>query len=292
MTFPGFSPRQASTGIGLQKAHYKDFLKERQPVAWLEIQAEDFLNFETEEFQFLERIREDYPMSLHVTNLSLGSSDGIDEEHIKRVKALIDRLNPFLISSHLSWGRIDGYYLNGLFPIPYTQETLELLVSTVNRVQEIFESPLLIENPPTYLQYKISNMEEVDFLGTLVHRTGSGILLNINNVYVSCHNHGWDVEAYLKGVPKGKVKEIHISGHRIQGPFLVSDHESDISNEVWNIYQKAIHLFGPVPTLIKRKTTVPDLKFLLAEAQKAQNILNQIRTPSNTTRKERHVRFG
>lgn len=292
MTFVGFSPRQASAGIGLRHAHYSEFLREKQPVAWLEVHAENFLNFNTPAFQILERLREDYPVSLHAVNLSLGSSDGIDDDHVKRVKALIDRINPFLVSDHLSWGRIDGYYLNDLLPVPYTQEALTLFESTITRIQDIFDRPLLIENPSSYFQYRVSDMEEVDFLTTLVHRTGSGILLDVNNIYVSCCNHGWDADAYLKAIPPAKVKEIHLAGHSLQGAVRIDDHGSHVCKDVWNLYQKSVGLFGPVPTLIEWDTDVPDLETLRAEAAKAQDILDSVRVPSNTKRKGYHVRFG
>jgi uncharacterized protein (UPF0276 family) len=292
MLFTGFSPGQASVGIGLRHAHYEQFLNEKQPVSWLEVHAENFLNFDTPAYHMLERIREDYPISLHAVNLSLGSSDGIDEDHVKRVKALIDRINPFLVSDHLSWGRIDGYYLNDLLPVPYTQEALTLFASTISRIQDIFERSLLIENPSSYLQYHTSEIEEADFLATLVNRTGSGILLDVNNIYVSCCNHGWNSDTYLKAIPAGKIKEIHLSGHALQGSILIDDHGSSVCDEVWNLYKKAVSSYGPIPTLIEWDTNVPDLSVLMAEASKAQTIMDGIRVPSNTVRKERHVSFG
>lgn len=292
MIFNGFSPRLASTGIGLRRVHYSEFLNEKQPIAWLEVHAENFLNFDTPAYKILEHIRESYPISLHGVNLSLGSSDGVDEHHIKRIKALIDRINPFLVSDHLSWGRIDGYYLNDLLPIPYTQEALTLFSSTLSRVQDIFERPILIENPSSYFQYHTSEMEEAEFLATLVHRTGAGILLDINNIYVSCCNHGWNAETYLKAIPASKVKEIHLSGHVLQGSIRIDDHGSHVCPEVWDLYKKAIMLFGPVPTLIEWDTNIPNLETLISEANQAQIILDSVRIPSNSTRKARHVRFG
>lgn len=292
MSFTGLSPRQASAGVGLRRPHYSEFLNEKQPIAWLEIHAENFLNFETPAYKILERLRQDYPISFHAVNLSIGSSDGIDEDHVKRVKALIERINPFLVSDHLSWGRIDGYYLNDLLPIPYTQEALTLFTSNLSRIQDILERPLLIENPSSYLQFQVSEMTEAEFLGALVHRTGAGVLLDINNIYVSCCNHGWDAQQYLKAIPAGKVKEMHLSGHTIRGPLRIDDHGSQVCPEVWDLYQKGINRFGPVPTLIEWDNNVPNLTTLLNEASKAQTILDSVRVPSNTTRKERHVRFG
>lgn len=292
MLFHGLSPHQASVGIGLRQPHYEQFLKEKQPVPWLEIHAENFLNFETPAFRMLERIRADYPISLHAVNLSLGSSDGIDEAHVHKVKALIDRINPFMVSDHLSWGRIDGYYLNDLLPVPYTQEALNVLASNISQIQDIFEQPLLIENPSSYLQYQISEIEEAEFLTHLVNQTGSSILLDINNAYVSCCNHQWSMDAYLKAIPAAKVKEIHLGGHALQGDLRIDDHGSPISNEVWNLYQKAVTTFGPTPTLIEWDTNVPTLDVLTAEAFKAQSIMDSFRVPSNTIHKELHVSFG
>jgi hypothetical protein len=223
----------------------------------------------------------------------LGSSDGIDEDHVKRIKAFIDRINPFFVSDHLSWGRIDGYYLNDLLPVPYTQETLSLFASTISRIQDIFGRRLLIENPSSYLQYVVSDIEEADFLTTLAHRTGADILLDINNIYVSCCNHGWNAEAYLKAIPAAKVKEIHLAGHALQGSIRIDDHASPVCNEVWGLYEKAIGLFGPIPTLIEWDANIPELEILMEEAAKAQTILDSVRIPSNTIKEERrHVRFG
>lgn len=292
MIFNGFSPRQASVGIGLRRAHYSDFLKEKQPIAWLEVHAENYLNFDTPAYKILERIRQDYPISLHAVNLSVGSADGIDEDHVKRVKSLIDRINPFLVSDHLSWGRIDGYYLNDLLPLPYSSEVLSLVASNLSRVQDLLDCSLLIENPSTYLQYEHTQMEESDFLATLVHRTGSSILLDVNNLFVSCSNHGWNAEAYIKAIPAAKVKEIHLSGHAIQDGIRIDDHGSHVSSDVWELYKKAIICYGSVPTLVEWDCNVPNLKTLLKETEQARNILDSTRVPSNSTRKERHVRFG
>jgi uncharacterized protein len=292
MIFTGFSPRQASVGIGLRSAHYAEFMKQKQPIAWLEVHAENFLNFNTPAYKVLERIRQDYPISLHAVNLSLGSSDGFDDEHVKRVKELIDRINPFLVSDHLSWGRIDGYYLNDLLPVPYTAESLRIVASNISRIQDILDCSLLIENPSSYLQYVHSDMEEADFLSTLVHRTGSGILLDVNNLFVSCSNHGWNPESYLKTISAAKIKEMHLSGHAVQGAIKIDDHGSKVCQDVWELYNKAVRTFGSVPTLVEWDSNIPSLSILLSEAEKAQTILDSVRTPSNSTRKERHVRFG
>jgi hypothetical protein len=279
-----------SAGIGLRHAHYEHFLKAKQPVAWLEVHAENFLNFHTPAFRILERIRKDYPISLHAVNLSLGSSDGIDEDHVTRVKALIDRLDPILISDHLSWGRIDGYYLNDLLPIPYTQESLEVFASAIHQVQDIFQRPILVENPSSYLQFHASDIEEAQFLATLTHQTGSGILLDINNIYVSCCNHKWDINAYLKAIPANKVKEMHLAGHALCGTIRIDDHGSQVCEAVWDLYQKAISQFGPTPTLIEWDTNLPDLETLITEANQAQIILDQ--AIEDEFRRTRHVRFG
>lgn len=287
-----YSPRQVSAGVGLRCPHYKDFINKKGLVPWVEVHSENFLNFETPAFKMLERIRQDYPLSLHGVNLSLGSHDGIDENHVDRVKALIDRLNPFLVSDHLSWGRVDGYYFNDLLPIPYTPEALNIFVSNVSCVQDRLGRPLLIENPSSYFQYHSSEIEEADFLSKLSQESGADILLDINNIYVSCCNHGWDTQRYLEAIPRGKVKEIHLAGHIRQGSLRIDDHGSTVCSEVWDLYRKSIALFGPVQTLIEWDTNVPSLDILLSEASKAQDILDSVRVPSNIPRKERHVQFG
>lgn len=292
MKFNNYSPRLASAGIGLRQIHFDDFLKAKQPVPWLEIHAENFLNFHTPAFKILERIREDYPLSIHAVNLSLGSSDGIDEDHVKQVKALIDRLEPFFVSDHLSWGRIDGYYMNDLLPIPYTVEALALLTSNLSRVQEILGRVILIENPSSYLQYEVSEIDESEFLATLVQRTGSGIVLDVNNLFVSCSNHNWNMDSYLKTIPAAKVKEIHLGGHSLSGTLRIDDHSTSVCPDVWDLYKRVIGLYGPLPTLIEWDVNIPDLNDLLNESKQAQQILNSIRIPSNVPRKERHVRFG
>jgi uncharacterized protein (UPF0276 family) len=290
MPYHGFQKSTPSAGIGLRHIHYDHFLKTKQPVAWLEVHAENFLNFQTPAFHILERIRKDYPISLHAVNLSLGSSDGIDEDHVKRVKALIDRLDPVFISDHLSWGRIDGYYLNDLLPVPYTKESLEVLASAIHRVQDIFQRPILVENPSSYLQFHASDIEEAQFLTTLVNQTSSGILLDVNNIYVSCCNHGWDADAYLKAIPAEKVEEIHLAGHALCGTIRIDDHGSKVCEAVWHLYQKAITQFGPTPTLIEWDTNVPDLETLIAEANQAQAILTQ--AIEDESQRTRYVRFG
>lgn len=280
----------ASAGIGLRQPHYEAFLKEKQPIAWLEVHAENFLNVHTPAYKILEHIAQDYPISLHAVNLSLGSSDGIDEDHVKRVKSLVDRIQPALISDHLSWGRIDGYYLNDLLPVPYTPEALTIFISSIACVQDILGRPLLIENPSSYLEFQTSEMGEAEFLATLANRTGAGILLDLNNLYVACCNHGWDADAYLKALPARKIKEIHLAGHTLQESLRIDDHGSAVGDDVWDLYQKAIQLFGPIPTLIEWDTNIPDLSILLKEAEKAQTILEAGIT--GTPREKHYARFG
>lgn len=292
MKFSDFSPQQASAGIGLRAPHYTEFLQEKKTVPWLEVHAENFLNFNTPVYHILENLRKDYPISLHGMNLSLGSGDGIDEDHVRRVKDLIDRLDPFLISEPLSWGRVDDYYLNDCLTIPYNQETLTTLRSNVSQIQDILDRSLLIENPASYLQYQVTDMEEADFLTTLVTQTGSGILLNLNNLYVSCSNHSWDIEAYLKAIPAHKIKEIHLGGHHLQGSIHIADHGGAVCEEMWNLYQKTIRRIGPVLTLVEWNTNIPPLNILMVEAEKAQRILDSVRVPSNIPGKERHALFA
>jgi hypothetical protein len=182
--------------------------------------------------------------------------------------------------------------MNDLLPIPYTNEALTLFAANLSRVQDILGCSVMIENPSSYLQYEISELNEPEFLATLVQRTGSGIVLDVNNLYVSCSNHNWDIDSYLKSIPAPKVKEIHLAGHSLTGTIRIDDHSTNVCPEVWDLYKRVIGLYGPLPTLIEWDVNIPNLSELLNESKQAQKILDSIRIPSNAPRKERHVRFG
>jgi len=267
------------SGIGLRSPHVDEMLAARPRVGWLEVHAENYLGGGPA-LRALETLRRDYPVAVHGVGLSLGSAEGLDAAHLARLAQLVARIDPALVSEHLSWSVTQGVYLNHLLPLPYTEETLEVVCRHVHCAQEGLGRPLLIENPACYLRFIDSTMDEVDFLTALVRRTGCGLLCDINNAYVSCRNLGGDAERYLDAFPAAAVGEIHLAGHAINEadgrPMLIDDHGSRVAEPVWRLYERALRRFGPTPTLIEWDTNVPPLGVLLGEAAAAATILRAV----------------
>jgi hypothetical protein len=269
----------AGCGIGLRAPHVTEVDERRPRVGWLEIHAENYMGGGPA-VRLLERLRTDYPLSIHGVGLSLGSADGIDAAHLERLTRLVDRLQPALVSEHLSWSVTGGAYLNHLLPLPYTDETLEILCRNVSHAQERLGRQLLLENPSGYLRFRGSSIAEVDFLNTLARRTGCGVLCDVNNVYVTCANLGGDPAAWLDVLDASTVGEIHLAGHAVNDAdgqtILIDDHGSPVSDPVWALYERALRRFGPTPTLIEWDTDVPPLEVLLGEAARAQERLASV----------------
>jgi len=228
----------------------------------------------------LDAIRRDYPVSLHGTGLSLGSAEGLDAAHLERVQRAVERFEPGLVSEHLSWSVVAGDYLADLLPLPMTEEALEVVCRHVDQVQAYLKRRLLVENPSTYLQFAHSTIPEWEFLAQLAKRTGCGILCDVNNIYVSTCNHGWDTSAYLAALPPEIVGEVHLAGHAVRrldgGQVLrIDDHGSRVAPEVWTLYAEALARFGPVPTLIEWDTGVPPMAVLLEEAAHASVLIEE-----------------
>ena len=221
----------------------------------------------------LERLRRDRPISLHGVGLSLGGTDGIDAGHLERLAALVERLEPVLVSEHLSWSIVEGVYLNDLLPLPYTEEALDVTARHIDQVQARLGRPILVENPSSYLRYRHSTIEEPAFLAELARRTGCGLLCDINNIHVSGRNLGFDPLAYLAGLPAAAIGEFHLAGHSVNEvdgqEILIDDHGSAVAEPVWALYRAALTRFGPRPTLIEWDSRLPDLSVLLGEAAKA-----------------------
>jgi hypothetical protein len=269
----------AAAGIGLRHPHIPAFLQAPQPVAWLEVHSENFLADGGPRRQALARLRADYPISCHGVGLSLGSAEGLDADHLKRLRALFDAIEPAQVSEHVAWSVSGGDYLNDLLPLPYTQEALDVLCRNVDRAQTAFARPILVENPSTYLQFAVPDqMDEPDFLAAVVARTGCGLLLDVNNVAVSAANHGFDAHAYLDALPAEAVGEIHVAGHAVAEVdgrrLLIDDHGSRVSMPVWDLLDAALARTGPVPVLVEWDTAVPELPILLDEAAQAQAALD------------------
>ncbi len=265
-------------GIGLRHPHYQQVIDERPPVGWFEVHSENFFHLGGPAIEMLCQVRQHYAVSLHGVGLSLGSAQGIQKEHLLRLQRLIDTVSPFIISEHLSWSRVGGKTLPDLLPIPYHAESLNIFCDNVNAVQDFLGREILIENPSSYLEYTSSNQQEVDFLVTLCERTQAKILLDINNIFVSCSNHGWDAQNYLRSIPKHWVKEFHLAGHSIKTIgsnqiLRVDTHDSKVCAEVWALYQLAIERFGCIPTLLEWDAQIPEFSVLMQEAALASNYL-------------------
>lgn len=275
-------------GIGLRHPHIRQVLEELPSVGWWEIHSENFFHAGGPSLDTLLSIREHYPLSLHGVGLSLGSSSGVDEQHLSRLKKLIQNIDPFLVSEHLSWSRVGSLYLPDLLPIPYTKESLEIIARNIEQVQDYLGREILIENPSSYLEFSISQMDEVDFLITLCHQTGAKILLDVNNVFVSCANHGWDMKKYIDSVPSDLVREIHLAGHSIKSitpdqKIRVDTHDTTVDEAVWALYGYAIAKLGIKPTLLEWDAQIPSLDVLINESKKALDYLAQeVMTIENT----------
>jgi uncharacterized protein (UPF0276 family) len=267
----------ALAGIGLRPQHYVEVVDSRPPVGWFEVHSENYFGKGGAPLFHLEKVRADYPVSLHGVGLSLGSADPLDALHMEKLKSLVGRIEPGLVSEHLSWGSFGGVHLNDLIPLPYTEEALSHFVDRIQRAQEFIGRRILIENPSSYLEYTHSTLPESEFLVEVARRSGCGILLDVNNVYVSCRNHGWDAVAYLQGVPAGLVEEIHLAGHTLNqfegGEILIDTHNRPVCDEVWQLYEYILQRLGPRPTLIEWDADIPPLQILLDEAGKADALM-------------------
>jgi uncharacterized protein (UPF0276 family) len=263
----------ARAGIGLRAPHYRDVLAERPAVDWIEAHSENYFGAGGRPLAFLERIREHYPVSLHGVGLSLGSADPLDRAHLEKLKALIRRIEPGLVSEHLSWSSVDGHHFNDLLPLPYTEESLAHFCLKVAQAQDALGRRILIENPSAYLQYRESRIPEWQFLREVASVTGCGILLDVNNVYVSAANNGLDARRYLESIPRARVEEIHLAGFTDNDGILIDTHSRPVAEDVWALYAHALERFGDTPTLIEWDTDLPSLETLVAEAGRAQAMM-------------------
>jgi uncharacterized protein len=271
----GAIPAQA--GIGLRFQHHRAVVESRPAVPWLEVHSENYMGGGTP-LRYLDRIRRDYPISLHGVGLSLGSAEGLDTAHLERIRRVIERIEPGLVSEHLSWSIAAGTYLADLLPLPLTEEALDVACRNVDRAQSHLQRRILVENPSSYLRFEHSTMPEWEFLAAMAARTGCGILCDVNNIFVSAHNHGWDASLYLDALRLAAIGEIHLAGHSLRqlegGRTLrIDDHGSRVEPAVWTLYAEALDRFGSIPTLIEWDTNVPSLGVLLEEAAHAARLL-------------------
>lgn len=267
-----------SAGIGLKPEHYREIISESPDVGWFEIHPENYFGAGGVPHHYLASIRRDYPISFHGVGLSLGSAGPVDHAHVKRLKSLIDRYQPGLVSEHLSWSVSDDVYLNDLLPLPYTEESLRVFVRHVNEVQELLGRRILVENPSTYLHLVQSTISEPEFLAAVATKSDCGILLDVNNIYVSARNQGFDPFTYVDLIPPERVGEIHVAGHHVAcGPereILIDDHGARVAEPVWQLLEYGLRHCGPVPILVEWDTRVPDLSVLVAEGHRADRLLD------------------
>jgi uncharacterized protein (UPF0276 family) len=273
-----------AAGIGLRAPHVMRLLTEHPPVAWLETHSENAFAAGGPFCSALERIRRDYPLSLHGVGLSLGSADALNVAHLGRLRAAVRHYQPELVSEHLCWGAIGDWHANDLLPLPFTEEALRVAVAHIGQAQDALGRQILVENVSTYLRFEGGDYTEWEFVAETVRRSGCGLLCDVNNIYVNSVNHGFDPRVYLRAMPRDAVQEIHLAGFtRKDGlpvPLLIDSHSRRVAPAVWDLYADALDLFGPVPTLIEWDRDIPALEVLLDEAAHAQGVIDACRAVS------------
>ncbi|MES2071829.1 MAG: DUF692 domain-containing protein [Pseudomonadota bacterium] len=269
------------TGIGLRSRHYQDFLSAPVDIGWLEVHSENYFGDGGYDLHVLQQLRRDYAVSLHGVGLGLGSARGFSVAHLQRLQQLAHRIQPGLVSEHLCWGAIAGRQLNDLLPLPLIQAALDLVCDRIDLSQDVLKRRISLENVSTYLRFAADDMSEVEFLSQVARRTGCGILLDVNNLYVNQCNHGEDaLEALrqLANLPAGTITEIHLAGHLRTDSCVIDNHGSRVDQQVWALYRQACRLLGSdIPTLIEWDTDIPDLAVLLDEARKAEQYRTNLR---------------
>lgn len=265
-------PSFAGFGLGLRAPHYADFLDRQVAVDFLEVISENFMVDGGRPRRILRNIRAQYPVALHGVSMSIGSADGVDRLYLDRLRALVDDIEPLFVSDHLSWSRIEGFNSHDLLPLPYTWEALDIVCANIGRAQDALGRAMLIENPSSYLDFVSADMTEWEFLNLVCARAGCGLLLDVNNVFVSASNHGFDPIAYLDGVPHRHVRQIHLAGHSQGEHLLIDTHDRPVPPSVWELYAYILPRLGPVATMIERDDDIPPLGDLLTELDTARQI--------------------
>lgn len=276
-------------GLGLRSEHYDYILQHQPAVDWFEIITENYLFKGGNPLYYLDKIRENYPMVMHGVSLSIGSTDELNWDYLKQVKALAEHIEPKWISDHLCWTGVNGYNLHDLMPLPYTEEALQHVVSKVKQVQEFLGRRLLLENVSSYVSYQESEMSEWEFITAIAKQADCLILLDINNIYVSSFNHGFNAYEYLNYIPTDRVQQFHLAGHLNCNDYIIDTHDHKIINEVWDLYAAAIKRFGMVSTMIERDDHIPDFPELFAELQQAKAIATETLTKSDSTKSEETI---
>ena len=275
----GVKVNQVGTGVGLRSPHYSYILENKPNVSWFEAISENYMGLETgnggRPIHILEKIRQLYPIVLHGVSLSIGSSDDLDYNYLKRLNNLIERIEPLWVSDHLCWTGVNGENLHDLMPLPYTEDVLKHLTEKILKAQDFLKRPLVFENVSAYLSFSHSEMSEWDFLKEISERTNCGLLIDVNNIYVSSVNQNFDPVTFINSIPKESVKQIHLAGHSKSGDCLIDTHDGPVTDKVWDLYAMAIKRYGKVPTLIEWDDKIPEFQVLEAEAHRAALLLQQ-----------------
>lgn len=266
---PGF-------GLGLRTSHYAEILAARCEVDWFEILSENYMISGGKPLAILDQIRRDYPMVMHGVSMSIGSIDGPSDEYLRELKALMRRVDPLWVSDHLCWTGANGRNLHDLLPLSYTDETVKLVVRNVKRVQDYLERPLLLENVSSYVTFSNDTLNEWEFVAAVAEESDSLILLDVNNIYVSSINHGFDPRQYLNAIPVDRVQQIHLAGHSDHGDYIVDTHDHAVADPVWALYSDALRRFGTVASMIERDGNIPPLSELVAELRQARIIAREL----------------
>ena len=265
----------AGFGLGLRTAHYAE-IEASHPsssgIDWFEILSENYMDAGGKPLAMLDMVRRDYPVVMHGVSMSVGTIEGPSPAYLRALKTLIDRVQPLWVSDHLCWTGTMGRNMHDLFPLPYTEEALAVVVRNVRRVQDFLQRPILLENVSSYLSFEDDATAEADFVAAVAEQSDSLILLDVNNVYVSSVNHGFDARAYLRALPAGRVQQIHLAGHCVQEGVIIDTHDHPVADPVWALYQDALRRYGPVSTMIERDDAIPPLAELAAELQRARAI--------------------
>ena len=259
-------------GLGLRIEHYRDFIDHRPAVDWVEVLSENYMVPGGKPLRMLDAIRRDYPMVMHGVSLSIGSTDALDLNYLRDLKALARRIEPAWVSDHLCWTGVDHHNLHDLLPMPYTEAALDHLVARVSQVQEVLGRRLLLENVSSYVNFQADEMSEWAFITQLAARADCELLLDVNNVYVSSRNHGFDALEFIDAMPRERVRQIHLAGHEDHGSHLIDTHDQPVCDAVWALYAYTVKRLGAVPTMIERDDHIPPLAELLVELGQARAV--------------------
>lgn len=262
-------------GLGLRTDHYEDVLTQKPDVDWFEILSENYMVEGGKPLHYLDSIRKDYPMVMHGVSMSIGSVEPLNQNYLRQLKALMQRVEPMWISDHLCWTGVDGINLHDLMPMPYTEEAVQHIVDRVGQVQDYLGRRILLENVSSYLTYSDSQMSEWDFLSEVAQRADCLILLDINNIYVSAYNHQFDPQTYLEAIPVERVYQFHLAGHTQEQDLIIDTHDQPIADPVFQLYAHAVARFGKVSTMIERDDNIPTLPVLLEELAQVRAIGEQ-----------------